>query len=599
MDGCYHLNSDCLGLLANRDEFVLTPLAVLRSAPTVRNMKTTVIRSLALTLAVSIISFPTSAFAALTAPTNVSAIAKANSAVVSFKPINSTAGTVVYNVACVSNRPNDTISATTLTSPITLTGLTADVAYQCSVSAQVGTSSSAWVTAPLITPTSGTAVPAAPGSVYVQPQAQALSVTFASVAGATSYEAACSAAGESPILRTGTSSPINFPGLKVDTKYTCSVRAANSSGTSSWTGSPAIAPLANTLASPSSVSAVPGSGSITLSFGLVAGATTYNTECSSPNGVLVRVTTTGSPITLSGLTNGSLYTCTVAALSATGASSATKATPVTPAVQIAGPPGVPTFASLTPEVDTTKNTAFLKVTMNYPPTAGTPNSYNITCMPVGVNNGNGIASGPSPVMVPVTAGASYACQASAVNGYGTSAISGLSAVVAVPTTTTTSNPVAGAAPSVAVVQLPAGAKLGLATGTVTGASGYRFTCKSRKDTVVVNSKTPSAISTVPAGSFDCSVATVIGTNVSAPSPSTSIRVAPMAPAVKVKAKTLTIARPAGWAKSWMIACTTPGHTLARTGTTSSIVLTARVKGKYGCHVYLNSTRSPDTVVQVK
>ncbi len=79
-------------------------------------------------------------------------------------------------------------------------------------------------------------------------------------------------------------------------------------------GSPvsAFLTLLDTAAPPTNVTVTPGDRSLTVSFTPSAGATSYTATCtSSDGGASATAIGTASPITVTGLTNGKTYTCTV------------------------------------------------------------------------------------------------------------------------------------------------------------------------------------------------------------------------------------------------------------------------------------------------
>jgi uncharacterized protein (TIGR02145 family) len=137
------------------------------------------------------------------------------------------------------------------------------------------------------------------------------------------------------ITATGATSPINVTGLTNGTAYTFTVVATNAIGNSSpSTASSAVTPSAPTVPGPpTSVTAVGGNAQATISFTAPASnggsPITGYTVTSSPGGITG--TGSGSPITVSGLTNGTSYTFTVVATNAIGNSSpSTASSAVTP-----------------------------------------------------------------------------------------------------------------------------------------------------------------------------------------------------------------------------------------------------------------------------
>lgn len=131
----------------------------------------------------------------------------------------------------------------------------------------------------------------------------------------------------------GASSPLTVTGLQSSVSYTFTVTAVNAIGTSSASGATASITATTVPQAPTIGTATPGGGSATVAY--TAGATggktiTTFTATSSPQGL----TGTGaSPITVSGLTNGTAYTFTVTATNANGTSLASAASnSVTPAI---------------------------------------------------------------------------------------------------------------------------------------------------------------------------------------------------------------------------------------------------------------------------
>lgn len=119
---------------------------------------------------------------------------------------------------------------------------------------------------------------------------------------------------------TGSSSPITVSGLTLGTAYTFRVTALNSYGPSPVSAA-SNSVQARVPGAPTSVSATAGNAQAAITFtapadtGNPAGITGYRVT-SSPGGITA--TGASSPITITGLTNGTSYTFTVAAQNAAG-----------------------------------------------------------------------------------------------------------------------------------------------------------------------------------------------------------------------------------------------------------------------------------------
>ena len=129
------------------------------------------------------------------------------------------------------------------------------------------------------------------------------------------------------------SSPVLISGLLNGRTYECTARATNVNGTS-----PASASVSTTLAQtmpsrPTISSTDSGDGELTLFVSESSQSTTvdtYKATCTDGTNTYTG-TSSSSQITVTGLTNGIAYTCTVTATNSVGTSSASVATaPITP-----------------------------------------------------------------------------------------------------------------------------------------------------------------------------------------------------------------------------------------------------------------------------
>ena len=176
------------------------------------------------------------------------------------------------------------------------------------------------------TPTPAATVPASLTSVSVTAGNQSATISFAAVAGATSYTAISSPGG---ISKTSAASPLVVTGLTNGVAYTFNVTASNAAGSSTAKTTVSVTPVAalGIPGAPASASAVAGNGSATITFATQAGAN-YYTITAMPGNLTGRVF--GSPVTAIGLHNGTAYSFGITATNTAGTSAATTTNSVTP-----------------------------------------------------------------------------------------------------------------------------------------------------------------------------------------------------------------------------------------------------------------------------
>ena len=293
--------------------------------------------SVAITGASGTITLPTAATAP-GAPTVGTATAGNAQATVSFTAPASNGGSAITGYTVTSSPGGKTATGTA--SPLTVTGLTNGTAYTFTVTATnaVGTSTAS-AASNSVTPAAAATAPGAPTvGTATAGNAQA-TVTFAAPSSnggssITGYTVTSSPGGNTA---TGAASPITVTGLSNGTAYTFTVTATNAAGTSTASAaSNSVTPASAATApgAPTVGTATAGNAQATISFTAPASnggsAITGYTVTSSPGGKTA--TGTASPLTVTGLTNGTAYTFTVTATNAVGTSSASAASnSVTPA----------------------------------------------------------------------------------------------------------------------------------------------------------------------------------------------------------------------------------------------------------------------------
>ncbi len=183
---------------------------------------------------------------------------------------------------------------------------------------------------------------------------------------------------------------------------------------------------------PTGVLATPGNGSASIAFTAPASnggstITGFTASCTTTTSV-TNATGTASPITVSGLINGLIYSCVVTASNAVGTSAPSTAATVTPST---GAPGAPTLQSATP-ANASVVMAFLA-----PASAGTSaiSGYTASCAAGATAiSRSGTAS---PILVLGLAnGTGYSCAVTATNAEGSGPASASLSVVPAPSSAT-------------------------------------------------------------------------------------------------------------------------------------------------------------------
>ncbi len=263
---------------------------------------------------------------------------------VAFAPGSANGGTVsAYTVTCVSSNGGVVRSGSGASSPVVVAGLTPAKTYSCSVVAtnevgdSVSSSPSAAVDAADVPGVGAVGVVSVTGVGQV---AVAFAPGASNGAAPTSHAMTCSSSdGGTTRSASGASSPITITGLTVGKTYTCAFTSTNVVGTSGSSPASAGFVAAGLPAAPSLTSTTASiARRAVVAFGLndangspVTGVTA---TCTSSDGGTTRaVAGAASPLTITGLTGGKTYACSVTATNAAGTSTASS---VSSAITAAG-----------------------------------------------------------------------------------------------------------------------------------------------------------------------------------------------------------------------------------------------------------------------
>ena len=251
-------------------------------------------------------------------PTATSATAGNAQADVSFTAPVFNGGNAITSYTATSSPGG--LTASGASSPLTVTGLTNGNAYTFTVTATnaVGTSLASAASA-AVTPAT---VPGAPTAVSAVAGNTTADVSFTAPVsnGGTAITGYTVISNPGGLTASGASSPLTVTGLINGTAYTFTVTATNAKGTGpASTASTAVTPDIIPDA-PTAVSAIAGNTDAVVSFTAPVSnggtAITGYTVTSNPSGLTA--SGASSPLTVTGLTNGTAYTFTVTATNAKG-----------------------------------------------------------------------------------------------------------------------------------------------------------------------------------------------------------------------------------------------------------------------------------------
>ena len=347
---------------------------------------------------------------------------------VAFAAPLSDGGSTITGYTATSSPGN--ITGTAVTSPITVTGLSAGTSYTFTVTATNADGTSG-PSQPSNTITTDSTAPGAP-TIGTATKTGTSTATVAFLAPASDGGSAVTGytvtSLPSGVTATGTSSPIAITGLTSATAYTFTVTATNSIGTSS--PSQASNSVTTDYINPNSpgqptigTATKTGSTTATVAFTEPASdggyAITSYTAVSTPGGITGTLSQAGSgTISLTGLTPGNSYSFIVFATNSQGAgiNSAASNTITTDAAA----PGAPTIGTATKTGSTTATVAFTEPsTTNGAAVTG----YTVTSTPGGIT----ATGSSSPILVTgLSPASSYTFTVTATNTAGTSVASAAS-----------------------------------------------------------------------------------------------------------------------------------------------------------------------------
>ncbi|HEX9078997.1 MAG TPA: fibronectin type III domain-containing protein [Desulfuromonadaceae bacterium] len=320
--------------------------------------------------------------------------------------------------------------------------------------------------------------PSAPAGVTATGGTRQVTLSWAAVSGATSYNVYyATTSGVTTSTGTkiaGATSPYVQAGLLDATTYDYVVTAVNSAGESVASAqisatTTAASPVPTAPSAPAGVTAVGGTNQVTISWPAVSGATSYNIYYSTTSGVTVatgtKIAGATSPAVQTGLSAGATYYYIVTAVNSVGESAASvqvAATTLTPAPTPTAP-AAPTGVAATGGAD--------QVTLSWTAVSGAT-SYNVywsTAPGVTTTTGTKIAGATSPyVQTGLSAGTAYYYVVTAVNSVGESVAS------AQATATTNAPPAAVPAAPTGVTATGGTQQVTVTWAAVSGATSYNI-----------------------------------------------------------------------------------------------------------------------------
>jgi hypothetical protein len=462
----------------------------------------------------------------------------------------------------------------------------------------------------IVAPSAWAAVPDTPGAPVASAGNAQITLMVPPPTGdpVTTYAATCTSTdGGGSGTASDTTRTIVVTGLDNGHSYTCTVIASNSDGHSPPSlASNAATPVAPTVpGAPPAPTIAAGDARVTVTFSAPASngglaITKYTITCTaqSDGTDILKSTTTVTPFSFLGLTNGETYTCTVLAHNSKGdgpESDPSNAVTPSPAGHVPDAPVRPTV---------TAGDSQIRVNFIQPAANGSAITSDTATCTSGAVSTSQIGGSPSITVFGLTNGKSYTCTVLASNGLGNGPAS-VASLAAVP------NGVPGAPPRPSVAGGDGRITVGFSPPSSNGGSPitrYLATCTSTDDGTQISlsrSASPIVISGLSNGvAYFCNVTAFNANGSGGTSPSSQLVVpdrgpdTPARPAVTAGDARIKVAFAApgnGGSPiiSYGAACTSTngGHRSTKTGTGSPLLVSGLTNGRtYTCTVAARNAR---------
>jgi hypothetical protein len=272
------------------------------------------------------------------APTSLTATAGDGQATISFTAGSSGGSAITNYKYSLDGTTYTALSPTDAASPVTITGLTNGTSYSISLKAVNSSGDSAASAAVSVTPSTTPSAPTSLTATAGNGQAT-ISFTAGSNGGSaiTNYKYSLDGTNYTALSPTDATSPVTITGLTNGTSYSIYLKTVNANGDSSASAAVSVTP-STTPSAPTSLTATAGDGQATISFtaGSDGGSTITNYKYSTDGTTYTALSPvdSSSPITIPGLTNGTIYTIYLKAVNANGDSSASSSVSVTPVAPV-------------------------------------------------------------------------------------------------------------------------------------------------------------------------------------------------------------------------------------------------------------------------